>query len=206
MLGITAGMDLKALDSYAARCCCDMPVVVNNRCLGFYSADKLWRSRSCRSSQVSFPCRCPEADSHGLPVRKTMETPQLQYFSWWSMPLLRMSFLTCLSLCNDRPGWPRQCRKLSGSTAGAVPLRLWTSLWSRSDSPGSAGRCLRLVHRRDVQVLRRGAFAAVLQHFSVSVHLDVEAQGGGDAGSLTPRCSATPIRCNRAVVWRNTPL
>ena len=45
-----------------------------------------------------------------------------------------------------------------------------------------------------------GYFAAVLQHFSASVHLDVEAQGsggGGDAGSLTPRCSATPIRCIR---------
>ena len=34
-----------------------------------------------------------------------------------------------------------------------------------------------------------GQFAAVLQHFSASVHLDVEAQGGGDAGSLTRRCS-----------------
>ena len=65
--------------------------------------------------------------------------------------------------------------------------------------PGSAGRCLRLVHRRDVQVLRRGAFAAVLQHFSASVHLDVEAQGGGDARSLTPGCSATPIRCTTDV-------
>ena len=32
------------------------------------------------------------------------------------------------------------------------------------------------------------------------------ARGGGDAGSLTRRCSATPIRCNRAVVWRNTSL
>ena len=44
-------------------------------------------------------------------------------------------------------------------------------------------------------LVRDGRFAAVLQHFSASVHLDVEAQGGGDAGSLTPRCSATPIRC-----------
>ena len=45
-----------------------------------------------------------------------------------------------------------------------------------------------------------GWFAAVLQHFSTSVHLDVEVQGGGDAGSLTPRCSATPIWCT--LVWR----
>ena len=58
MLGILVGMDQK--DRYAARCFTvavlghagDMPVVVNNRCLGFYSAEKLWRSRSCRSFQV----------------------------------------------------------------------------------------------------------------------------------------------------------
>ena len=30
--------------------------------------------------------------------------------------------------------------------------------------------------------------------------------GGGDAASLTPRCSATQIRCTRAAIWRNTPL
>ena len=46
--------------------------------------------------------------------------------------------------------------------------------------------------------------AAVLQHFSASVLLDVEAQGGGDAGSLTARCCATPNRCNRWRHWRNT--
>ena len=33
------------------------------------------------------------------------------------------------------------------------------------------------------------------KHFSDCVQLDVEAQGGGDAGSLTPRRSVTPIRC-----------
>ena len=32
------------------------------------------------------------------------------------------------------------------------------------------------------------------------------ARGGGDAGSLTPRCSVTPIRCIRAVIWINTSL
>ena len=42
-----------------------------------------------------------------------------------------------------------------------------------------------------------GKFAAILQHFSASVHLDVEAQGGGDAASLTPGRSATPSRCMR---------
>ena len=58
MLGILVGMDQK--DRYAARCFTvavlghagDIPVVVNNRCLGFYSAEKPRLSRSCRSSMV----------------------------------------------------------------------------------------------------------------------------------------------------------
>ena len=33
------------------------------------------------------------------------EIPQLQYVERWSMPLLRMSCLTCPSLCNDRCSW-----------------------------------------------------------------------------------------------------
>ena len=62
--------------------------------------------------------------------------------------------------------------------------------------------------------------AVFIKHFSHSVQLDVECQGraldgqqlsvvegsgvAGDAGSLTPRCSATRIRCMAAVVWKNT--
>ena len=38
-------------------------------------------------------------------------------------------------------------------------------------------------------------FAVGIRHFSHSVHLDVECQGGGDAGSLTPRCSANRTWC-----------
>ena len=48
----------------------------------------------------------------------------------------------------------------------------------------------------------RGSFAAVLLHFSASVHLDVEAQGAGDAGSLTPSV-LPPIRCTHAALWTN---
>ena len=53
------------------------------------------------------PFRAAESDSHGLSGRKTIEAPQLQYVARWSMPLLRMSFLTCPSLCNDRCSWFR---------------------------------------------------------------------------------------------------
>ena len=64
-----------------------------------------------------FPCRGAVTDSHGLPARKTMKTLQLQYFSWWSMPLLCRSCLTCLL---SRP---------SSSTTGAL-------------GPDSARHCL----------------------------------------------------------------
>ena len=53
------------------------------------------------------PFRAAESDSHGLSGRKTIEAPQLQYVARWSMPFLRMSFLTCPSLCNDRCSWFR---------------------------------------------------------------------------------------------------
>ena len=39
--------------------------------------------------------------------RKTIEAPQLQYVARWSIPFLRMSCLTCPSLCNDRCSWFR---------------------------------------------------------------------------------------------------
>ena len=41
--------------------------------------------------------------------------------------------------------------------------------------PGSSGRCLRTVHRQDLQVLRRSDFCLILRHFSHSVRLDVSA-------------------------------
>ena len=50
---------------------------------------------------------------------------------------------------------------------------------------------IRFVHRQGVRGL----------HFSHYVHLDVECQGGGDAGSLTLRRSVTPIWCMR---WRSS--
>ena len=78
---------------------------------------------------------------------------------------------------------------------------LWTSLCSCSDkfqqlSVPDAPQIRFSLCRARLRVY----FAAVLQHFSVSVHLDVEAQGGGDAGSLTPNRSVTPLRC--MFVWR----
>ena len=75
------------------------PVVVNNRCLDFYSAGKLWRSRSCRSSQVLVPCRCPEADSHGLPARKIMATPQCSIFSGGRCPCCGFAVSLASSRC-----------------------------------------------------------------------------------------------------------
>ena len=63
-------------------------------------------------------------------------------------------------------------------------------------------------------------FCRILRHFSHSVRMDVSAhssaqpsvmessslsraRGGGDAGSQTPGCSATPVRCMRWRSWIN---
>ena len=48
------------------------------------------------------PFRAAESVSHGLVWSEDHRAPQLQYVARWSMPLLRMSCLTCPSLCNDR--------------------------------------------------------------------------------------------------------
>ena len=95
MLGILVDMGQK--DRHAAGCFSvavlghagDLPVFVNNMCLGFYSVEKLWRvPRLLFLAGRRYPCRGAEADSHGLPARKIMETPHVQYFSWRSMLLL----------------------------------------------------------------------------------------------------------------------
>ena len=148
-----------------------------------------------------------------LPVRKTIETP-LRSIVLGRCPCCagRACYARC---CYDRLAWFRLCSYVWRFRSRSS-FRLWTSLYVAATSclatvkvpqtqsiAGVSGHFRR--HRdRYAQFLlcmvgmvaaMRGSFAAVLQHFSASVHLDVEAQGGGDAGSLTPRCSATPIRC-----------
>ena len=155
MLGTLVGMDQK--DRYAARCFTvavlghagDMPVVVNNRCLGFHSAEKLEVPQLPFFSGRRYPCRGAEADSHGLPARKTMETPQLQYFSWWSMPLLSRS---CLDMLVDAPVvFNDMCRGPDSGTAAAV-------LTVSSTFP----------------VVAQGHIHMVLVRFPVAVHMIVD--------------------------------
>ena len=125
-------------------------------------------------------------------VEETAELPQLQ--------LVELKTVVACPLCATTDAvWSMTWR--SSSTAMDVHVTMQRRLrqWKRPIFSSS----LELV---DIFVRNRGRhggsvegyFAAVLQHFSASVHLDVEAQGsggGGDSGSLTPRCSATPIRC-----------
>ena len=120
-----------------------------------------------------------------LPVQKTVETPQFQSVRW-SVPLLcRSSFRV--------QAWRRQ------PSSHIAVVELWTrslkcpcvqrqvpvaqfnkvvdvAVFMQRQVLGSAGRCLRAVHRQDVQVLRRGVFAgSILRPFSHSVRLDVSA-------------------------------
>ena len=54
---------------------------------------KLWLFRSCSSSTVVDSPFVPQRQLHMVPpFRKTMEFPQLQYVSWWSVHLLCKSF------------------------------------------------------------------------------------------------------------------
>ena len=89
-----------------------------------------------------------------LPVQKTIETPQLQSVRWL-MPLL------CRSCHSFRQVLMVQTLQ---KTVEVPQMQLFCgcgrSCEMQRQVPGFAGRCLRPVHRQDVQVLRRGDFAA----------------------------------------------
>ena len=69
---------------------------------------KLWLFRSCCSSAVVVIPLVPQRQiPMVLTIQQPMEFPQLQYVARWSMPLLRMSYLTCPSLFNDSCSWFR---------------------------------------------------------------------------------------------------
>ena len=73
-------------------------------------------------------CGCPTVRQIPmvLPVRKTIETPQLQYVPWWSMLLLCRSCLLCpLLFATGANG--SDSAEIRGGVAVAVPSRLWTS-------------------------------------------------------------------------------
>ena len=75
-----------------------VPVVVQRQVRG-PMVHKTVVSRSCSPSQVVDFLFVPQRQiPMVLPVWKTIETPQLQYVAWWSIPLLCRSCLTCLSL------------------------------------------------------------------------------------------------------------
>ena len=82
---------------------------------------KLWIFCSCRSSLVvDFPFVPRRQIPIVLPVRKTIETPQLQYVSWWSMPLLCRSCLLC-ALLFTTGAHGSDSAEICGGSAVAVP-------------------------------------------------------------------------------------
>ena len=101
------------------------------------------------SKVVDFPVVPQNQISTVLPVRKTIETPQLQCVVWWSMPLLCRSCLPCPLL------------SMTGAQGSdSAEFRGQLQFLHAARSSRQSWRCLRLAHRRDVQVLRRGDFAA----------------------------------------------
>ena len=90
------------------------------------------RFPSCWTKQSRRPCCAGRAASR---VQKTVAIPT-------SAVLGHCVHTRCLCVWCRLPDGPDSADNFSGTAAGAVLLRLWTSLGTRSDSPGSAGRCL----------------------------------------------------------------
>ena len=126
---------------------------------------------------VGLPVVCN--DSGGLVQTLSLEVPQLQlFFEDVDFPVVAQRLCAVAGVTGAVRGGGRRCVHAATSSSSSL-CRMG----------------LRFVHRHPCRTRLRGYVAAVLQHFSASVHLDVEAQGGGDAGSLTPGRSVTPIWC-----------
>ena len=173
--------------------------------------------RSCSSSQVvDFPFVPQRQIPTVLPVWKTVETPQMQYVAWWSIPLLCRSVLDMPVVVQRQPGWPRQYRKLSGSTAGAVPAWLWTSLrfcgdvrevpqilaWTRPSS-SEEGRFFAAFCGSFFALRPRGRECPFFQPSVAKSFSSSMARGGGDAGRL-PGVLPNKLSACIGVLWLNT--
>ena len=161
---IMAGMDQK--ERYVAPC------------------RKLRIFRSCRSSQVvDFPVLVQRPFPMVLPVRKTMKTPQLQYFAWWSMFLLCRS--CSMPVVVDKCPWFRSCRNSwrfrSRSSSGCGRRRDY-----------AATSCLATVKVQQDSVHRWSQLTFQSPQRQVRTVAAVH-------GGLPPRRSVTPIRC---IYWR----
>ena len=94
---------------------------------------RLWLSRSCVSSKVvDFPFVPQKQIPMVLPVRKTIETPQLQYVSWWSLPCC--AGRACFARCCLRQARMVQTLQKFVEVPQSQFLRLWTSLYHAATS------------------------------------------------------------------------
>ena len=91
------------------------------------------------------PQRLPHRDS-AVAVGQVVDAPVVQV-------------VPCPLSC-DRCSWFRHCRKLWRCRRCSKFAVVDVAVISQRQVPGKAGRCLRPVHRQDVQVLRRSNFAA----------------------------------------------
>ena len=164
--------------SHGPDCCREIPMVfVTRRCAGRAASRVVVQTcRNCGDSHRCTVCM-PVLGASGAvcqTAQKTVEVPQLQFFEGRRLPFRaaetalrgpalledhRDSSGAVCCLVVDAPvvhvvlDMPVVVQRQAGENFLEVPQ---VQYLSRSDSPGSAGRCLRPVHRRDVQVLRRG--------------------------------------------------
>ena len=149
-----------------------------------------WLSLSTETGLHSAYCAADREDLTDTVLRCVVDAPVVvqRQVPWFRRYRIPWSFCSC-SLVNR---WP-------------ISLLCWFAV---------------AVHRQGLFCLM-GEFRCILRHFSRSVRMDVSAhfsalhdeeffvvEGSGWRGrrELAPRCSATPIRCMRAVMWINTSL
>ena len=142
---------------------------------------KLWIFSSCRSSQVvDFPVVVPRPIPTVLPVRKTIETPQLQYVSWWSMQFVQL-FLWWSRRANC--GFPQlpfsdmlvTCPLLSTTGLGGSAVAVPSGCGRRCVY--AATSCLGTVKVTQIQFV-----AGVRGYFSRHRDRYTQLHGGGDEG------------------------
>ena len=111
--------------------------------------------RSCISSTVVDILFVPQRQIPTVPpFPKTIEnSPVAVCFQVVDAPVVQVVLAMPVVVTTGAQG-PDSAENC-GSAAVAVPAWLWTSLWHAATSSRQSGRSLRLVHRRDVQVLRR---------------------------------------------------
>ena len=157
---------------------------------------------SCRCAEAVSPvagqrdqrpcCAVRAASQVVVQTCKNCGFPQLQFLdSLVTCPLLSTNRSWRCRRCSSC-GYVRRCEYAATRCLATVNVPQTQFIAGVCGHFPSEQRRLHTVQLCMAVAAMRGSMLQFCSFFLASVHLDVEAQGGGDAGSLTLRCSATP--------------